>query len=103
MDALVPGWIRPLEAELAFARRVVGRNVVSVRRGDKALRRIVRRGQIIAAPESRPLETPVSRHREQAVPIWATWGQSARHPADIAFHVCVDLVQRRGPPVDERS
>ena len=41
VDALVAGRIRPLEAKLAFARRVVGRNVVGVRGCDKALRRIV--------------------------------------------------------------
>src|ERR1700681_4785328 len=103
MDALMAGWIRPLEAKLALARRVVGRNVVSVRRCDKTIGRIVGRRQLIATPESCPLETAVSRHREQAVPIRPARCQSARHPANVSLHIRIHLVQSRGAPVYERG
>ncbi len=99
----MPRRVGPLEAELALERGVIVRDVVGVGRPDESLRRVVKRGQLVAAPDTRPLESPIARNREQSVPVGSLRRETGCRPADVALRVGVHLVQRRRAPAHERG
>ena len=93
--------VHPLEPQPSLPVRVVDRDVHLVGRRDEPLGRIGGDREVLAVPEAVPLVPAVARDGQQAVPVRPPRREPARHPADVALRVRVDLVERGRAPALE--